>query len=57
MMRSVPSSSGMVERIEAGIYFNTRELQRSDKQELNKRHGQNVSTNKQLTRVGRLLIL
>ena len=57
MMRSVPSSSGMVNRIEAGIYFNTRELQRSDKQELNKRHGQNVSTNKQLTAVSRLLIL
>ena len=57
MMRSIPSSSGMVNRIEAGIYFNTRELQRSDRQELNKGHGQNVSTNKQLTRVGILLIL
>ena len=56
-MRTVPSSSGMVERIEAGIYFDTRKLQRSDKQELNKRHGQNVSTNKQLTVVGILLIL
>ena len=56
-MRTVPSSSGMVERIEAGIYFNTRKLQRSDKQELNKQNGQNVLTNKQLTVVSRLLIL
>ena len=42
VMWTGPSSSGMVTWMKAGIYFNTRDLQLRDKQDLNERNGQNV---------------